>query len=77
MQVPVMPGLVRQARRLRLSPVVTVCFSLARRVHAPATQLPQGSHVKDIRNIGIIAHVDAVGSLVCHLGAERLLTAAG
>ena len=76
MQASVMPRLVRQSRRLRLSPAVTLCFSAARRVHIPATELPpatklpQGSHVKDIRNIGIIAHVDAV-SLEHPSQAER------
>lgn len=58
-----MPGLIRQSRRLALRrPVVALCFSVSvsRRVHVSATHLPQGSHIKDIRNIGIIAHVDAV-----------------
>lgn len=62
MQASVMPGLVRRGRRLALRrPVVALCFSVSvRRAHVAATHLPQGSHVKDIRNIGIIAHVDAV-----------------
>lgn len=62
MQASVMPGLIRQSKRLALRrPVVALCFSVSvRRAHGAATQLPQGSHVKDIRNIGIIAHVDAV-----------------
>ncbi|CAI4210706.1 unnamed protein product [Parascedosporium putredinis] len=49
------------------------CYLTLRQVHASAAQLPHGSQVKDIRNIGIIAHVDAGKTTT----TERMLYCSG